>query len=108
MLRLRHWEGRGFDEIALEIGKSEAAVRKIWYRSLQRLGEIVRSDAALAADGDAGARRPDRQRGMQPLGSASDAALPRSGFSVLDVLPGIVTGLEGSPRSREVLATPFR
>ncbi len=55
VLRLRHWEGRGFDEIALEIGKSEAAVRKIWYRSLQRLGEIVRSDAALAADGDAGA-----------------------------------------------------
>ena len=55
VLRLRHWEGKGFDEIALEIGKSEAAVRKIWYRSLQRLGEIVRSDAALAADGDAGA-----------------------------------------------------
>ena len=53
VLRLRHWEGRGFDEIALEIGKSEAALRKIWYRSLQRLGEIVRSDAALAADGDA-------------------------------------------------------
>lgn len=50
VLRLRHWEGKGFDEIALEIGKSEAAVRKIWYRSLQRLGEIVRSNAGLAAD----------------------------------------------------------
>ena len=50
VLRLRHWEGRGFDEIALEIGKSEAAVRKIWYRSLQKLGEIVRSDAALTGD----------------------------------------------------------
>lgn len=46
VLRLRHWEGRGFDEIASEIGKSEAAVRKIWYRSLQRLGENVRSGAA--------------------------------------------------------------
>ena len=53
VLRLRHWEGRGFDEIALEIGKSEAAVRKIWYRSLQQLGEIVRSDAAFVPDGDA-------------------------------------------------------
>lgn len=51
VLRLRHWEGRGFDEIALEIGKSEAAVRKIWYRSLQQLGEIVRSDAAFVPDG---------------------------------------------------------
>ena len=50
VIRLRHWDGRGFDEIASELGKTEAAVRKIWYRSLQRLGEIVRTGVAFAPD----------------------------------------------------------
>jgi RNA polymerase sigma-70 factor (ECF subfamily) len=74
VIRLRHWEGRGFDDIAECVGKSEAAVRKIWYRALQRLGEIVRSTPALcpsrdshvgtAADDDAGIRSSGSRRAL--------------------------------------------
>jgi RNA polymerase sigma-70 factor (ECF subfamily) len=42
VIRLRHWNGQSFSEIAVAVEKSEAAVRKIWYRGLQRLGAIVR------------------------------------------------------------------
>lgn len=50
VIRLRYWDQQPFSEIAKAMDKSEAAVRKIWYRGLQRLGAIVRDAAVSAAD----------------------------------------------------------
>lgn len=37
ILRLRYWDGLTFPEIAIRIGRSEEAARKLWYRALSRL-----------------------------------------------------------------------
>jgi RNA polymerase sigma-70 factor (ECF subfamily) len=37
VLRLRYWDGLTFPEIAIRIGRSEEAARKLWYRALARL-----------------------------------------------------------------------
>lgn len=50
VIRLRYWDQQPFSKIANAMDKSEAAVRKIWYRGLQRLGAIVRDAAVSAAD----------------------------------------------------------
>jgi len=37
ILRLRYWDGLTFPEIAIRLGRSEEAARKLWYRALARL-----------------------------------------------------------------------
>jgi RNA polymerase sigma-70 factor (ECF subfamily) len=41
VLTMRHFDGLGHKEIAERLGKSEAAVRQIWVRALQRLRETM-------------------------------------------------------------------
>lgn len=45
VLRLRYWEGLTFPEIAVRIGRSEDAARKLWYRALARLDAGLRPSA---------------------------------------------------------------
>ena len=47
-IELRYWRGLSFAEMAPQLGRSPEAVRKLWYRALERLNE------ELAANGDAG------------------------------------------------------
>jgi RNA polymerase sigma-70 factor, ECF subfamily len=44
VVTLRHLEGRGFDEIAIKMGRSEGAVRMLWMRALERLGQVMEND----------------------------------------------------------------
>ena len=37
VLHLRYWEGLSFPEIATRLGRSPEAVRKLWYRAVERL-----------------------------------------------------------------------
>jgi RNA polymerase sigma-70 factor, ECF subfamily len=47
VITLRHVEGRSFDEIAAQMGRSAGAVRMLWMRALERLGEVMETgDAA--------------------------------------------------------------
>jgi RNA polymerase sigma-70 factor (ECF subfamily) len=47
VITLRHLEGRSFDEIAAQMGRSAGAVRMLWMRALERLGEMMETgDAA--------------------------------------------------------------
>jgi RNA polymerase sigma-70 factor, ECF subfamily len=46
ILRLRYWEGLTFPEIAIRIGRSEEAARKLWYRALARLTEELQARPA--------------------------------------------------------------
>lgn len=42
VLELRYWRGMSFVAMAPELGRSPEAVRKLWYRALERLqGELV-------------------------------------------------------------------
>jgi RNA polymerase sigma-70 factor, ECF subfamily len=41
VIALRHLEGRSFDEIATSMGRSAGAVRMLWMRALERLGEVM-------------------------------------------------------------------
>ncbi|MFM7184054.1 MAG: sigma-70 family RNA polymerase sigma factor [Planctomycetota bacterium] len=43
VLRLRYWEGLSFVEIAAEVGRSPDAVRKLWYRAVERLQKEMNS-----------------------------------------------------------------
>lgn len=44
----RHWEGKPFDVIASELGRTESAIRKSWSRGLERLeAEILRRAGGL-------------------------------------------------------------
>ncbi|MGI9177899.1 MAG: sigma-70 family RNA polymerase sigma factor [Pirellulales bacterium] len=47
VLHLRYWEGLAFVEIAVRLGRSPDAVRKLWYRAIGRLQE----EMARAASG---------------------------------------------------------
>lgn len=47
---MRHWEGRSFPEIAGSIGCSEGAARKLWYRGLIELHEVIRAMPVFADD----------------------------------------------------------
>jgi len=42
VLWLRHWEGKPFAAIAIELDRSEMAIRKAWCRGLERLEEAIR------------------------------------------------------------------
>jgi RNA polymerase sigma-70 factor (ECF subfamily) len=43
VLRLRYWDGLTFPEIAIRIGRSEEAARKLWYRALACLTEELQA-----------------------------------------------------------------
>lgn len=51
VLWLRHWEGKTFEQIAVDMERSEAAVRKIWCRGLERLETLIRERASGARFG---------------------------------------------------------
>jgi len=57
---MRHWEGKSFEEIRLRTGASDAAVRKIWFRGIRRLGEVLHSLPAFADEVAAGDPLPPR------------------------------------------------
>jgi RNA polymerase sigma-70 factor (ECF subfamily) len=46
ILRLRYWDGLTFPEIAIRLGRSEEAARKLWYRALARLTEELQARSA--------------------------------------------------------------
>jgi RNA polymerase sigma-70 factor (ECF subfamily) len=64
VLRLRYWEGLSFPEIGTRLCRSPDAVRKLWYRAVERLQAEMNADAARGnADvdsSDAGAPEPAR------------------------------------------------
>lgn len=41
VIALRHEQGRSFDDIAREMGRSVGAVRKLWFRAVERLREEI-------------------------------------------------------------------
>jgi RNA polymerase sigma-70 factor (ECF subfamily) len=41
VVTLRHLEGRSFEEIAAHMNRSSGAVRMLWMRALERLGELM-------------------------------------------------------------------
>lgn len=43
VVRLRYWEGLSFVEIGRRMGRSDNAVRKVWYRAVARLQEALRA-----------------------------------------------------------------
>ncbi len=43
---LRYWRGMSFDEVAVQMGRSTAATRKLWHRAMQRLGSELKAQAA--------------------------------------------------------------
>ena len=47
---MRHWEGRSFADIGERLGSSEAAVRKLWYRGIRQLGEVIRTMPAFVGE----------------------------------------------------------
>lgn len=47
VIELRYWKGLSFADIGTEMDRSADAVRKLWYRAIERL------QAELAADRDA-------------------------------------------------------
>lgn len=51
VLELRYWQGLSFVEIAPHFGRSPDAVRKLWYRALERLDGDLAAYAGADADG---------------------------------------------------------
>ena len=45
VLRLRYWEGLTFPEIGDRLGRSPDAVRKLWYRAVERLQEEMNDES---------------------------------------------------------------
>ncbi|MFM9059990.1 MAG: RNA polymerase sigma factor, partial [Planctomycetaceae bacterium] len=50
VIRMRYWNGLTFHDIAPHLGRSPDAVRKLWYRAVERLQAEL-----AAADGGCGA-----------------------------------------------------
>jgi RNA polymerase sigma-70 factor, ECF subfamily len=46
VVTLRQLDGRSFDDIAITMGRSSGAVRMLWMRALERLGELMESGDA--------------------------------------------------------------
>jgi len=46
VLHLRYWEGLSFPEIGERLGRSSDAVRKLWYRAVERLQEEINSESS--------------------------------------------------------------
>ena len=42
VVTMRHVEGRSFEEVAAAMGRTSGAVRMLWMRALERLGELMR------------------------------------------------------------------
>jgi RNA polymerase sigma-70 factor (ECF subfamily) len=43
VIRLRGWEDQSFEEIGPTMGRSPDAARKLWFRAMQQLGQILRT-----------------------------------------------------------------
>lgn len=41
VVRLRHFEGLSVERVAEHLGRSPAAVRKLWYRSIEKLADLI-------------------------------------------------------------------
>lgn len=41
VIRLRHFEGLPLDEVGRQLGRSSEAVRKLWFRAVEKLTELV-------------------------------------------------------------------
>lgn len=50
VLRLRYWEGLSFVEIGERMSRSPDAVRKLWYRAVERLQEEMRTESVARED----------------------------------------------------------
>lgn len=50
VLRLRYWEGLSFVEIGDRMSRSPDAVRKLWYRAVERLQEEMKGASVACAD----------------------------------------------------------
>lgn len=50
VLHLRYWEGLSFVEIGARLKRSPDAVRKLWYRAVERLQEEMNDDSAHDRD----------------------------------------------------------
>ena len=59
MLRLRYWDGLTFPEIGERLGRSPDAVRKLWYRAVERLQEEM-NDESNREGNDCGSSDVDR------------------------------------------------
>ncbi len=57
VLELRYWGGLSFVDIAPRLGRSPEAVRKLWYRAVERVQEELAGSAFVAA-GPADPLRP--------------------------------------------------
>jgi len=51
VLHLRYWEGLSFPEIGARVGRSPDAVRKLWYRAVERLQEEMNGEASRVSQG---------------------------------------------------------
>jgi len=51
VLRLRYWQGLSFPEIGERLGRSPDAVRKLWYRAVERLQEEMHEGSVAAGHG---------------------------------------------------------
>jgi RNA polymerase sigma-70 factor (ECF subfamily) len=52
ILELRYWDGLSFIDIAPRLGRSPEAVRKLWYRAVERVQEELSAADAVAAPTD--------------------------------------------------------
>ena len=64
VLRLRYWEGLTFPEIGDRLGRSRDAVRKLWYRAVERLQEEMNNESTRAGhdcgSSEVGSNEPGR------------------------------------------------
>jgi len=59
VLELRYWGGLSFVDIAPRLGRSPEAVRKLWYRAVERVQEELSGSTVAAAEpGDPLSPRP--------------------------------------------------
>ena len=64
VLRLRYWEGLTFPEISERLGRSPDAIRKLWYRAVERLQEEMNNESTHAGNdygsSEVGSNEPGR------------------------------------------------
>lgn len=66
VIEMRYWEGLSFPEIAIRLDRSPEAVRKLWYRALQRLDAELGSLRRAGVAGD-----DDSPLALEPASSTS-------------------------------------
>lgn len=47
---MRHWEGRSFADIGERLGSTEGAARKLWYRGVRELCDMIHAMPAFASE----------------------------------------------------------